>query len=239
MVAREDDDGVVFEVVLLQPREDAPERVVDGRHELVVMGDLAADFGGVGVEGREFDLRRVAAIRGLERAGVPRMGGVVGADLAFVADAVVDVGEERLLRWRRLQGRLVPVVDQELTRVGQVLLGDALEVRLPRPQDEVTRFAELLGERAGWVDHLGAHVLPTPSQGVDAADHPAAGRRADATMGERPGEQGPFLGQSVHVGRHGILAAIGTRVGPHVFADHQHDVRTRLGRLSTDKAERR
>jgi hypothetical protein len=64
MIAGEDDDGVVLEVVLLQPSEDASEGVVDRRDELMVMGDLAADFRGVRVEGRQFDLRRVAAIRG-------------------------------------------------------------------------------------------------------------------------------------------------------------------------------
>ena len=75
------------------------------------MGDFAANFWGVRVERGEFNLRGVAAISGLEGAGVPCVGGIVGADLALVADRVVDVGEERLLGRGCLKLGFIGVVD--------------------------------------------------------------------------------------------------------------------------------
>ena len=85
----------------------------------MVVGDLAADDRGVRVEGREFDLGRVAAIGGLERGGVPGVFLIGGADLALVADRVVDVGEEGFLRLiGQLAERLLGIVDPELLVIG-------------------------------------------------------------------------------------------------------------------------
>jgi len=76
------------------------------------------------------------------------MGVVAGADLALVADGVVDVGEERLLGRRGLGRGPVAVVHQELAGVRQVAFPDSLEVRLARPHHVVAGFAEFFGEEA-------------------------------------------------------------------------------------------
>jgi hypothetical protein len=85
----------------------------------MVVRDLTADGRGVGVEGREFDLGRIAAIGRLERGGVLGVFLVGAAYLALVAYRVVDVGEERLLRlFGQLAERLLRVVDPKLLVVG-------------------------------------------------------------------------------------------------------------------------
>ena len=119
VVSGQDHDGVLFEVVRLDPVEHPPEGIVDGRDQLMVVRDLTADGRGVGVEGREFDLGRIAAIGRLERGGVLGVFLVGAAYLALVAYRVVDVGEERLLRLvGQLAERLLRVVDPKLLVVG-------------------------------------------------------------------------------------------------------------------------
>ena len=104
-----------------------------------------------------------------------------------------------------------------------------MEVGLTRPHHMIAGSPELLGEGVGRVDDLGAHVLRAVLQRVLSRDHAAARRGADPGVGEGAGEQGAFTGEPIHVRRDRILAAVGTRIGPHVFTHDQDDVRADVG----------
>ena len=93
----------------------------------------------------------------------------------------------------------------------------------------ITGGLKFLGERVGRIDDHRAHVLGAVFQGILTGHHAAAGRGADARMGERTGEYSAFPGEPVHVRRDGVLATVGAGVGAHVFTDHDHDVRAGLG----------
>ena len=230
VVAGHDDDGVLLEIVGLQPVEHAAEGIVDRRDQLMVMGDLATDGRGVRVERRQFDLGGIAAVGRLERGGVPGVGLVVGAHLALMADRVVEVGEERFLRLGgQFAGRAVGRQDPWLAVLGEGLFRHALEVGLAGPHHVIAGGLEFLGEGAGRGDDDRSHVLRAVLERVLSRDHAAARRRADAGVGEGAGEQGAFLGKPVHVRRDRVLATVGTGVGPHVFPDHHDDVGARLG----------
>ena len=230
VVAGQDDDGVLFEVVGLQPVEDAAEGIVHRRDEFMVMRDLAADDRGVGIEGREFDLGGIAAVGRLKGGGILGVLLIVGAHLALVADRVVEVSEERFLglggqRAGRTAGRVDPV----LAIVREVLFGHALEVGLTGPHHVITGGLKFLGERVGWIDDHRTHVLGAILERILAGDHAAARGGADAGVGEGPGEARAFLGEAIHVGRDRVLAAVGASVWAHVFTDHHHDVGASLG----------
>ena len=50
------------------------------------------------------------------------------------------------------------------------------------------------------------------------------GLKKPITVTERPGEDGPFFRQAIHVWGDRVFAAVGAGVRSHVFADHQDDV---------------
>src|SRR4029434_5382592 len=98
VIAEENDNGVIRDAVLIQPREHVAYLIVGGGHQVVILCDVVADFRRVGPISWHSHPGRIVPLSALEPHRVFRVLGGVGAHLSLVHNTQVEVGEKGLLR---------------------------------------------------------------------------------------------------------------------------------------------
>ena len=225
MVAVVENNRVVGQAGLLQLTEVVADPLVHHRDAIVVLRPILSHLRRVRVIGREAHLGRVVN-------AVGRVDFV--ADLALMADRVVEDREERLAVGPvfpvRLSSALVPDFAHFLEVV--ILLGIIGAVVAQFSQVDRVHFKT--GRQAGHA----AHMLGPGGGRIDAGDDRRAGRGADRRIRTRPGVAQAALGQAVEIRRDGVRVAVAAQVRSVVLAGYPENVRQRLLRLHLPNAKR-
>ena len=240
MVAREDDHRAVGHSGLLERLQHLADLVVDRRHQVVVVGQVAAHDGRVRMIGRNAEPGRVVAFAGRERGQVPRHLGSRCANLALVRGLDVEEPEER-----PVAGNGARPVGHDVKRPGrhrEIEVG--LAVGGPRrPADRVAGLSQKLREHRRRLQQGRPHVVRADARGIAPGDQPRAAGGADRGVREGPGEPHALASQPVQIRRDRVRVAVAAQLGAHVLAHDPDHVRPvvdrafRAGQSHNDQAQ--
>jgi hypothetical protein len=211
VIGKKEYDRIISEAVRFQVLQQLAGLRVHHRQPVVILRPVLADFGRVGVVGRNANLLRIMKL-------VSRLNRV--PQLALVCDGMVEHRKERLavgaLAPVRAVARFVPHLP--FRRDVVVLLGVVRAVVAARPQ---MLRQQLKAARHG--DHR-PHVFSAQAVRIHAGDERRPGRRTDRMV--RPAERVPATagGQRVEVRRHRIRIGERTKMRAVIFSRDPEDV---------------